>query len=165
MKTNNLNNTLNIIADDRLINLIQDNTVGSTYILLIQISSYYRVRVGKLGWIDLVQGYYIYIGSARRSIKHRLLRHISVNKKIFWHIDYLLSNPNKVEIINIFINKAPCECIICQTLLKNGIGNVIKKGFGSADCRCPSHLLKVKESELKLFYKLSKEMNFFPLLQ
>jgi len=44
------------------------------------------------------KGYYCYTGSARGSgstnLKHRIGRHLKKEKRMFWHIDYVLKNQN-----------------------------------------------------------------------
>ena len=163
MKTNNI--TQNPIADDKLSNLILTKANGATYVLLIEVNSFQHLCVGKLGWVNFEKGYYIYIGSSKKSIKKRLLRHISTYKKKFWHIDYLLSIPHNVKVINIFINKMDCECKTIQELLKEGgVGTVVRDSFGSSDCNCRSHLLRLDNSHLHLFYQLMLKMNFYSLL-
>ncbi|MCJ7841927.1 GIY-YIG nuclease family protein [Lederbergia sp. NSJ-179] len=47
------------------------------------------VTIGKLGGFHFSKGYYIYVGSAKRNIQARVNRHIQMEKKKRWHIDYL----------------------------------------------------------------------------
>jgi len=141
------------------------NADGSTYLLLIHVVHREHLLIGKLGWVNFTQGYYIYVGSAKRSIQKRLLRHLKVQKKKFWHIDYLLSSLPSARIANIWINREPCECTISQKILQSGIGIIIKKGFGSSDCYCLTHLFKIETADLGLFNKLMVKENFYSLLE
>ena len=98
--------------------------------------------------IEFKPGYYAYVGSAFNNIKKRVQRHLSTNKKLFWHIDYLLQ---EAEVIEVFLleNKMKLECVIAENLSK--LLQTIP-GFGCSDCKCSSHLLyhadrcSVKES-------------------
>jgi len=112
------------------------------YILLIKINKNTQEKIGSLGRIKFDKGTYAYIGSAQNNLEKRILRHLSRNKKKFWHIDYLLNN-TAVKILKIFYKRAgrPEECKIAKNLSKSGhfIPN-----FGCSDCNCKSHLFKIK---------------------
>ena len=117
-----------------------------TYCLIIKINKNIKARIGALGKISFKKGYYIYVGSALNNLEKRISRHLRKKKKKFWHIDYLLENKNVkiVEIIYKVSNKKE-ECRIAKKLIK--IGKPIEN-FGSSDCKCKSHLFKIK-SEIK----------------
>ena len=124
-----------------------------------------RLQIGKLGWVDFGQDYYIYIGSARRAMRSRLLRHLAQKKNRFWHIDYLLSTPSLGTITNIRINSEPCECTISQKILQHRIGMVVRKGFGSSDCSCPAHLFRVNPENLIPLNQILAQNGFYSLLE
>ena len=63
-----------------------------SYQLYIFLNEDVRVQIGKLGVFRFPKGNYIYTGSAKRNIEKRIERHLSSNKKLHWHIDYLLEN-------------------------------------------------------------------------
>ncbi|MBR9705166.1 DUF123 domain-containing protein [Candidatus Pacearchaeota archaeon] len=115
------------------------------YILIIKIKKPINIKVGKLGIINFKKSLYVYIGSSQNNLEKRIKRHQnkSKNKKIHWHIDYLLKNKNS-EIIKILVSKKSkeYECITAKTLNKN---NQLINNFGSSDCKCKSHLIKIKE--------------------
>lgn len=136
------------------------NVTGSTYILLIFLEKAHSLLIGKLGWNHLEKGYYIYIGSARKNIKHRLARHFLRKKKKHWHIDYILSDPYPSTIVNIWIHQGSCECTATRELGRNEYCQIVKKGLGSSDCQCVSHFFKIDKAALThLFHQLS-EMGF-----
>lgn len=113
-------------ADSRLI----------TYQLAIRLESPQRIQVGRLGCFDFPAGHYVYTGSARRNLPARVQRHLSSEKKLRWHIDYLLANPS-AQIVEVkLFRQGECE------LNKQLAGNVIVPRFGASDCRraCGSHL-------------------------
>jgi len=112
------------------------------YILLIKIDKNIEVEIGSLGKINFDKGIYFYIGSAQNNLEKRIQRHKVKNKKLRWHIDYLLKN-KYVKILKIYYKKAGREeeCKIAKMLSKTEIP--ISK-FGCSDCDCKSHLFKIK---------------------
>ena len=129
------------------------------YCLLIKINKDIIPSIGVLGRILFKKGKYVYIGSAQNSIEKRLSRHFSKNKKIKWHIDYLLSNPN-VKAAGALWKKAGKkeECKTASLLNKNGEA---VKSFGCSDCRCYSHLFKLRS--LVKFDVLMKTKRFIKI--
>ena len=107
-----------------------------SYQLLIKVTKDIDLKVGKLGRFIFPVGSYVYTGSAKTNIDKRIERHLSKEKKLHWHIDYLLNN-DAVKIIDI----KKSEMIECS-LNKKTNGTIIIKGFGSTDCNldCKSHL-------------------------
>lgn len=112
------------------------------YILLIKIDKNIEIEIGSLGKINFDKGIYFYIGSAQNNLEKRIQRHKVKNKKLRWHIDYLLKN-KYVKILKIYYKKAGREeeCKIAKMLSKTEIP--ISK-FGCSDCDCKSHLFKIK---------------------
>ena len=115
------------------------------YVLLISLSNNAKIKIGSLGKIKFSKGLYLYVGSAQNNLEKRITRHISKTKKKFWHIDYLLDN-DFARIINVFVKKAG-KSMECRTALKLGKNGSVIKNFGCSDCRCPSHLIKIKKSQ------------------
>ena len=72
---------------------IQLRSQGS-YILIVELRDKIQVIVGRR-MIDLEPGYYAYVGSAGGpgGLEARLSRHCRKEKKVFWHIDKLTTNP------------------------------------------------------------------------
>ncbi len=117
-----------------------------TYIIVIYLMENSKIKIGSLGEIDFVKGYYLYIGSAMGNIgsttlENRVKRHVSKpkNKKTFWHIDYLLTN-KKCVITRIYLIPSlnRLECIIAIEISE--ISDNFIKDFGSTDCGCLCHL-------------------------
>lgn len=106
------------------------------YQLLIHKERDTCVQVGRLGFRDFPRGYYVYTGSARKNLSHRVLRHVSRTRKLRWHIDYLLDAPD-VQVVDVSILSGS-ECSLNQ----HTRGSIPAPGFGSSDCRegCGSHL-------------------------
>jgi Uri superfamily endonuclease len=113
------------------------------YQLKIKVRAAISLRVGALGNFILPPGRYIYTGSAMKNLEKRIARHRRPEKKLRWHIDYLLAEP-AAQILQVisYPSKIKEECQYNQELLGQGAGVPIP-GFGSSDCRqCAAHLLK-----------------------
>ncbi len=114
-----------------------------TYALLIEVKNKTNVQIGKLGEFYFPRGFYIYVGSGQNNLEKRIKRHLRENKKIFWHIDYLLKNP-KVEIREVWVKKGiRWECQLARKIAASSQFKTIISGFGSSDCKCESHLFFV----------------------
>jgi Uri superfamily endonuclease len=115
------------------------------YVLIISIGKDISVNTGALGSLKFERGLYAYVGSAQNNLEKRIKRHLETEKRKFWHIDYLLNNPC-VKVLKVFHKKAgrPEECKITKELGKRGFAIL---GFGSSDCKCKSHLFKIKDYE------------------
>jgi len=98
-----------------------------------------KIAIGGLGNISFRRGFYLYIGSAKNRLGSRLRRHLSTDKRLFWHIDYLLTS-NAACIKKVWVNSNKRECSVAQ-LINQNLNSRIIKGFGSSDCRCPGHLI------------------------
>lgn len=107
-----------------------------TYQLFIHLEKDILIQIGKLGKFNFPAGDYVYTGSAKKNIEARIKRHLSKNKKLRWHIDYLLNNPaTKITETKMYTEK---EC----TLNQKTKGTIIAPHFGASDCKqgCVSHL-------------------------
>lgn len=114
-----------------------------SYVLIIWLKHDQEIEVGKLGRIFFKKGYYAYIGSALNGIEKRVERHLRKEKKIRWHIDYLLQYG---EIVNVFIKESVKkeECEIAKKFTPYFL--CIEK-FGCSDCKCKSHLFYAEKYE------------------
>jgi len=99
-----------------------------------------------LGKVFFKEGDYIYIGSAKGCLETRLQRHLRKEKKIFWHIDYLLEN-KKAKILQIWTVDKKMECQTAEVFCQAPTTEIIKKGFGSSDCKCLTHLFYIKNKK------------------
>ena len=86
-----------------------------TYLLQVILDRDTSVRVGSLGNMDFKKGTYFYIGSARKGLRARVKRHLSGEKRLFWHIDYLLSSKG-ASIKTIWINWVKILAINCELI-------------------------------------------------
>jgi Uri superfamily endonuclease len=78
-----------------------------SYVLLIELENEKRIGIGKLGNIKFKKGFYVYVGSAKKNLIQRVERHYSKEKKLHWHIDYLLESSKIIE--SYLSSKAECE--------------------------------------------------------
>ncbi len=135
-----------------------------TYCLLIHLKQDSRVTIGKLGEKSFKNGYYVYVGSALNSLETRIRRHLRDDKKLYWHIDYLLACEN-AEIKDVLFTSGnfKWECTIASEIAEMGVG---AKNFGCSDCKCESHLLFFKEyidsknSIINALEKLGLKVNY-----
>jgi len=129
------------------------------YVLLIELKTDKQIQIGKLGNIFFKKGFYAYVGSALNNLEKRIQRHLSLEKKMHWHVDYLL---NHADITNVFYKETneKVECNIARELAK---GLKCINGFGCSDCGCQSHLHYGKKNKIfKEILKLKMEQfNFF----
>ena len=112
------------------------------YQLHISLSDMETVDVGRLGRYSFPKGKYIYTGSAKRGLNARIDRHKQNDKKLHWHIDYLLGAKSaKITKVEVFDYSSDGECALNQSI----IGEHIVRGFGSSDCqnKCISHLVYI----------------------
>ena len=107
-----------------------------TYALFVHVPYDLILSIGELGTLSLKAGYYAYIGSALGGLKQRVSRHLREEKKLQWHIDYLLTRAKPVDVI-VAGSKERKECEVAKKLAKE-LASI--RGFGSGDCRCESHL-------------------------
>ena len=108
------------------------------YVLIVEISKTICANIGALGLLTFPSGLYAYVGSAQNNLELRVKRHQSSQKRLFWHIDYLLSN-EAANVIGVYYTQGEKakECKIARLLDKNAESIA---GFGCSDCHCESHL-------------------------
>lgn len=116
---------------------------ATVYQLDIVLAADARIAVGRLGEFLFPAGRYVYTGSARRNLDARVRRHLSRDKKLRWHIDYLLA-AEQAEVVGVRLFEDG-ECAVNRVTE----GVVVAPGFGASDCRssCGSHLKYCGRSE------------------
>ena len=106
-----------------------------TYVLVLKIDNNILLR----NW-EIKKGFFAYVGSAKNGLSKRLSRHLKKEKKLFWHIDYLLDK-REVEIYKIYISKRQIEKLVAKFLER--LYNPIP-GFGNGDNKkVKGHLFKI----------------------
>ena len=135
------------------------------YCLVIRMDETSEIKIGKLGKIEFEKGFYVYVGSAMNSLKSRIQRHLSDDKKLHWHIDYLLK---KSEITDVIYNESPRK-IECELSGYISLKTRSVKGFGCSDCQCESHLYyfknhaEARECVEDAYDSAAMEYKYYPL--
>jgi Uri superfamily endonuclease len=113
-----------------------------TYALVLHLEDREEITVGRLGTFAFPAGYYLYVGSALGpgGLEARLARHRRLDKKLHWHIDYLLEHAQLVEVWSA-ASTDKLECLWAQAARQLSGSETPVPGFGSSDCHCPSHLI------------------------
>lgn len=107
------------------------------YILVLQLRRSREVEVGSLGRIAFEPGYYVYVGSAMRSLTARVDRHLRHRKTMQWHIDYLRDAADAVKALPVRTSQR-IEQSIAMAL--GGILSAGPAGFGASDSSQVTHL-------------------------
>ena len=116
---------------------------GGAYCLVVQLSREAEAAIGRLGRFRFPAGYYVYCGSAMRSLAARVARHRRQRKTRHWHIDHLLALPDaRLAECRAYPSERREECLLNQRIQRRRGASVPVPGFGSSDCRsgCPAHL-------------------------
>ncbi len=111
------------------------------YVLIIQVDETVDVDVGALGKLRFEKGLYAYVGSAQANLEQRIRRHLGKEKRLFWHIDYLLNN-SAARTVKVLYKQADKteECGLAEVIGERGEP---VDGFGCSDCSCKSHLFRI----------------------
>jgi sugar fermentation stimulation protein A len=118
-----------------------------SYLVIFRLPRKRVVPVGELGDIHFRQGYYIYVGSARRGLSARIERHRRLRKKFFWHIDFLRAVSEFLVALPVR-SEDDLECALAGAI--GGIADWSQPGFGSSDCHCASHLFGFENHPLNI---------------
>jgi Uri superfamily endonuclease len=114
---------------------------GGTYALILFCPAKKRVQIGRLGLLELSQGFYVYVGSALGpgGLRARVAHHQKVSQQPRWHIDYLRPH-TRLDRLWSYHGRARREHQWARLIhdLKGASAPIA--GFGSSDCRCATHL-------------------------
>ncbi len=127
--------------------------IRGNYTLIILLKGQSRIKMVRYSQLKLDKGYYAYTGSAigqgAVSLRRRVARHFRKEKKIHWHIDYLLASKTAyITAVVAAASKDNKECEISR-LIRNIEGATVPiTGFGASDCKhnCESHLIQLGEN-------------------
>lgn len=119
-------------------------SAGGNYVLFLRLSKPAAVHVGRLGKHFFQPGIYAYVGSAfgPGGLRARLGRHLRPGPVRRWHIDHLRSRSKVAEV---WWSRTPgnLEHVWTAALLNLRGAVMPVKGFGSSDCKCPAHLVRL----------------------
>ena len=116
------------------------------YLLSVKLNAPREIPTGALGSIWYKSGFYVYVGSAKRCLTHRVRRHAKRKKALRWHIDYLTAEADVVTAFPIYTS-LDLECQLAEAIRRTGASWIQR--FGCSDCRCGSHLFWYKDDPLK----------------
>lgn len=124
---------------------VKKRQTGS-YALVLRLPSRRKIAVGRLGMVEFPRGYYIYFGSALGGLKARTARHLLHEKKLHWHADYLSAEVPWSQVWQVADGQR-WECVWAKEaadLVETNRGSAHPApGFGSSDCHCSTHLVRV----------------------
>jgi len=120
-------------------------TSSGLYQLVIRLGRRQNIDVGHLGCFVFPSGYYVYTGSAKRRLESRLARHLRKEKRMRWHIDYLLGQAKIVEVKR-YHGGRHSECELSRRVGALPGSRVVAPGFGSSDCGCSTHLFCFRQN-------------------
>lgn len=111
-----------------------------TYALILRCDAAREIEVGRRGPLAVLPGHYVYVGSARGpgGVRARVERHVRRDKPLRWHLDYLRPVVTPVRLWYAggteVLEHRWAEALAA---LREAVA---VPGFGSSDCRCPTHL-------------------------
>lgn len=116
-----------------------------TYAIVLRPTAERSIKAGKLGMLEVKDGYYIYVGSAfgPGGLKARIAHHKRKSHRSRWHIDYLRVS---AEICEVWYTCDPGarEHQWAKILAAAKESAMPFPGFGSSDCNCLTHLFHFK---------------------
>jgi sugar fermentation stimulation protein A len=127
--------------------VLEHCTPSGSYAMVIRNDRNQTIKVGRLGEIPFKKGYYLYIGSALRSVENRVKRHGKTIKSSFWHIDFIVPGPMKIEKIYIIRRRDRIESKLVKAMM--GISEGVIRHFGATDSDQESHLLYFADTPVR----------------
>jgi len=124
------------------------STDSGLYQLVIRLGRSQVIDVGHLGRFVFPSGYYVYTGSAKRGLESRIVRHLRREKRLWWHIDYLLGQARIVEVKR-YHGSRRSECELSRRVGALPGSKIVAPGFGSSDCRCSTHLFHFRRNPVR----------------
>ena len=111
-----------------------------SYFLVIKLDEVREVKT-KGRAFRLRPGYYVYVGSAMNSLEKRVLRHFRKNKKLHWHIDFLLK---EAELLRAYLIPSDKRLEEELSLEVSKRGEPVP-GFGASDIKVGTNLYFFRE--------------------
>lgn len=112
-----------------------------SYVLIISLDRDATIEVGALGEVGFRAGAYAYVGSAMGGLDARIARHLRDDRRLHWHVDYLLQHAEVVDVVRIESDER-LECRIASALAER---LDVVESFGCSDCACASHLFLAED--------------------
>jgi len=116
-----------------------------SYLVIYHLPRKRLIEIGGLGKVTFKQGYYVYVGSAMKSLSKRVERHRRIRKKVHWHIDSFSAAADFQSSLPVR-SEDDLECRLASAM--GSISEWSVQGFGCSDCSCPSHLFGFSEDPM-----------------
>lgn len=113
----------------------------AVYLLFLELDEDEVIEIGALGELKFEAGKYVYVGSAMNSVEKRLQRHFSQDKKLHWHIDYLLQ---KAHPYDYFILPETSKYEQQMASIVSSLAEPVPD-FGASDSSENTHLFRIPE--------------------
>lgn len=112
-----------------------------TYALVFYCDHPVQIVAGRLGELQLLTGYYVYVGSAfgPGGIKARIEHHLRISEHPHWHLDYLRAYLQPQEIWFTYDSVRREHQWAGELSQRHGARSPFP-GFGASDCNCSTHL-------------------------
>ena len=125
-----------------------------TYALVLFCASSARIRVGRLGTMQLQRGYYVYLGSALGpgGLRARIAHHQRRSTRPHWHIDHLRGHTRFHSVWLSYDGKRH-EHEWARATQKVKDATIPFPRFGASDCSCPSHLYFFKGCPTQIMFR------------
>ena len=145
------NRDLSLAPETRLLDIPwpyieQEAKDRGSYLLLLRLKDRVSIPVGSLGRCEFKKGFYVYVGSAMANLNQRMERHRHLRKRHHWHIDELRAVTEFRSALAIR-SATRLECQIAEAFSKIADGSI--RGFGCSDCKCGTHLFRMKTDPLQ----------------
>jgi Uri superfamily endonuclease len=124
--------------------------VNRLYVVATWVPRRETIVVGALGPVTFTRGWHAYVGSARRGRHARVARHMSADKPLRWHADYLFARHPATRAW--LLDTPLSECVLAARLRAAGASGpagpdaaqtaTAAARFGASDCGCAGHLLR-----------------------
>jgi Uri superfamily endonuclease len=116
-----------------------------TYALILHADEPGRIRIGRLGEMDVRPGPYVYVGSAfgPGGLAARVGRHVRGDGRARWHVDHLRV---VAGVEDVWISADPVRREhLWAGLFRDWPGATVPlAGFGASDCSCETHLVRLR---------------------
>ncbi len=124
-----------------------------SYFLVIKVERDMIVRT-KRKEFPLKAGYYVYVGSAMNSLEKRVERHFKKDKKLHWHIDFLLKES---ELLRAYIIPSNVKIEEELSMEVSKFGKPVE-GFGASDLKIGSNLYYFKDEPDKILTDILQKL-------
>ena len=133
-----------------------------TYALLIALDCSKEIVIGRLGRFRFPAGFCLYMGSALGpgGLVGRLAHHLCADKRLHWHVDYLL-HARSAHVVQVWTANGAMrrECDWARAAMQLPKARIVVPRFGATDCRCAAHLIHLDSvPDWRTFASLTGEL-------